>query len=196
MNSFVADLCCQHPVAHPHPGVPVGPCCATVATRSAAGGDAWTPAGRRCWCLPIAVTATVTPAWRPGRHRRWRPSTATVREALDLLAAQAPTMGQVLAGSTRLWYVILDGTRIRIDRVAEDRPYYSGKHQRHGVNVQIPADARGRHAGPRRSGLPGTPGRTSSCHSAADPAGYRVTGGRSSATGPVTGQPANAPSRL
>ena len=119
-----------------------------------------------------------------------------VREALDLLAAQAPTMGQVLAGSTRLWYVILDGTRICIDRVAEDRPYYSGKHQRHGVNVQIPADARGRPAGPRRSGLPGTPGRTSSCHSAADPAGYRVTGGRSSATGPVTGQPANAPSRL
>jgi len=50
-----------------------------------------------------------------------------VREALDLLAAQAPTMGQVLAGSTRLWYVILDGTRIRIDRVAEDRPYYSGQ---------------------------------------------------------------------
>jgi hypothetical protein len=42
-----------------------------------------------------------------------------------------------------LW-VILDGTLIPIDRVAEDRPYYSGKHKRHGVNVQVLADTRGR----------------------------------------------------
>jgi DDE superfamily endonuclease len=40
--------------------------------------------------------------------------------------------------------VILDGTLIPIDRVAVDRPYYSGKHKRHGVNVQILADNRGR----------------------------------------------------
>jgi hypothetical protein len=39
--------------------------------------------------------------------------------------------------------VILDGTPIPIDRVAEDRPYYSGKHKRHGVNVQTLADTRG-----------------------------------------------------
>jgi transposase len=67
-----------------------------------------------------------------------------VREALDLLAAKAPTLVQVLAGCAHLWYVILDGTLIRIDRVAEDRPYYSGKHQRHGVNVQVLADPHGR----------------------------------------------------
>jgi len=67
-----------------------------------------------------------------------------VREALDLLAAQAPTLAQVLAGCGHLWYLILDGTLIRINRVAEDRPYYSGKHKRHGVNVQILADPRGR----------------------------------------------------
>jgi len=66
-----------------------------------------------------------------------------VREALDLLAAQAPSLTQVLAGCVRLWYVILDGTRVRIDRVAEDRPYYSGKHKRHGMNVQVIADPRG-----------------------------------------------------
>jgi hypothetical protein len=30
--------------------------------------------------------------------------------------------------------------------VAEDRAHYSGKHQRHGINVQILADPRGRRA--------------------------------------------------
>ena len=67
-----------------------------------------------------------------------------VREAVDLLAAQAPTLEQVISEAVPLCYVILDGTLIRIDRVAEDRPYYSGKHKRHGVNVQILADCRGR----------------------------------------------------
>jgi hypothetical protein len=74
-------------------------------------------------------------------------STATVyryiREALALLAAQAPTLDQVVYRASRLLYLILDGTLIPIDRVAEDRPYYSGKHKRHGVNVQVLADTRG-----------------------------------------------------
>jgi hypothetical protein len=38
-------------------------------------------------------------------------------------------------------FVILDGTLMRIDRVAmvsgRDRPYYSGKHKCHGVNMQV-----------------------------------------------------------
>jgi hypothetical protein len=42
-----------------------------------------------------------------------------------------------------LAYAILDGTLIPIDRVAEDCPYYSGKHKRHGVNVQVLADPSG-----------------------------------------------------
>lgn len=67
-----------------------------------------------------------------------------IREATKLLADQAPSLQQAIAAATRLWYVILDGTLIRIDRVAEDRPYYSGKHKRHGVNVQVLADPRGR----------------------------------------------------
>ena len=45
---------------------------------------------------------------------------------------------------TRLAYAILDGTLIPIDRVADQRPYYSGTHKRHGVNVQVLADAAGR----------------------------------------------------
>jgi hypothetical protein len=34
-------------------------------------------------------------------------------------------------------YVILDGTLIPIDRVAADRPSYSGKHKKHGMNLQV-----------------------------------------------------------
>jgi DDE superfamily endonuclease len=44
----------------------------------------------------------------------------------------------------RLAYAILDGTLIPIDRVADQKPYYSEKHKRHGVNVQVIADAAGR----------------------------------------------------
>jgi hypothetical protein len=41
-------------------------------------------------------------------------------------------------------YVILDGTLLPIDRIAADRPYHSGKHRKHGVNVQVIADPFGR----------------------------------------------------
>ncbi|MEV0200317.1 transposase family protein, partial [Nonomuraea sp. NPDC050691] len=44
----------------------------------------------------------------------------------------------------RLAYAILDGTLIPIDRLADERPYYSGKHKQHGVNVQLLADPMGR----------------------------------------------------
>jgi hypothetical protein len=32
-------------------------------------------------------------------------------------------------------YVIIDGTLIPIDRIAADRPFYSGKHHMHGMNL-------------------------------------------------------------
>ena len=38
----------------------------------------------------------------------------------------------------------VDGTLIPIDRVHDQKPYYSGKHRRHGMNVQVIADAAGR----------------------------------------------------
>ncbi|GGY10579.1 hypothetical protein GCM10010358_73850 [Streptomyces minutiscleroticus] len=41
-------------------------------------------------------------------------------------------------------YVILDGTLLPIDRIAADRPYYSGKKKHHGMNVQVLADPAGR----------------------------------------------------
>ena len=33
--------------------------------------------------------------------------------------------------------MVIDGTLIAIDRVATDRPFYSGKHRRHGMNLQV-----------------------------------------------------------
>ncbi|MCZ7428605.1 transposase family protein [Micromonospora sp. WMMA1949] len=67
-----------------------------------------------------------------------------VREAVDLLAAAADDLATVMARVRQLACAILDGTLISIDRVADQRPYYSGKHKRHGVNVQVIADAVGR----------------------------------------------------
>jgi hypothetical protein len=44
----------------------------------------------------------------------------------------------------QLAYAILDATLIPIDRVADQWPYYSSKHKRHGVNMQVIADTAGR----------------------------------------------------
>jgi hypothetical protein len=67
-----------------------------------------------------------------------------VREAVDLLAALADDLTAATARAAQLAYAILDGTLITIDRVADQKPYYSGKHKRHGVNVQVLADPAGR----------------------------------------------------
>ena len=71
-----------------------------------------------------------------------------LREALELLAAMAPTLAEAIEVARGKAYVILDGTLLRIDRVGmtggRDRPYYSGKHKCHGVNVQVIADPAGR----------------------------------------------------
>lgn len=71
-----------------------------------------------------------------------------LREALDLLAAMAPTLQQAIEVARGKAHVILDGTLLRIDRIGmtggRDRPYYSGKHKCHGLNVQVIADPVGR----------------------------------------------------
>ncbi len=71
-----------------------------------------------------------------------------IRDALEVLAALAPSLADAMAVAARKAFVILDGTLLRIDRVAmgsgRDRPYYSGKHKAHGVNVQVLADPAGR----------------------------------------------------
>ena len=65
-----------------------------------------------------------------GTTMAWRYANETV----ELLAARAPRLRQAIRDAKRAgWaYVVLDGTLIPVDRVAADRPFYSGKHRRHG----------------------------------------------------------------
>jgi hypothetical protein len=61
------------------------------------------------------------------------------------LARRAPKLRRALREATRdgMACVIIDGTLIPIDRVAADRPFYSGKHQIHGMNLQVIASPDG-----------------------------------------------------
>jgi hypothetical protein len=38
---------------------------------------------------------------------------------------------------------VIDGTLIPVDRVAADKPFYSGKHKKHGLNLQVIASPDG-----------------------------------------------------
>jgi hypothetical protein len=65
-------------------------------------------------------------------------------EAVEVLAALAPSLAEAARTASTKAFVLLDGTLLPIDRIAADRPYYSGKHKKHGMNVQILADSAGR----------------------------------------------------
>lgn len=67
-----------------------------------------------------------------------------IAEAVDVLAALAPDLAAAVKTAARKAFVILDGTLLPIDRIAADRPFYSGKHKKHGMNVQVIADPHGR----------------------------------------------------
>jgi hypothetical protein len=70
-----------------------------------------------------------------GTATAWRYVSETVR----LLAARAPRLAPALRAAKKAGhaFVVIDGTLIAIDRVARDRPFYSGKHKRHGMNLQV-----------------------------------------------------------
>jgi hypothetical protein len=70
-----------------------------------------------------------------GTTTAWR----YAEETVTLLAARAPKLRQAIrnAKNAGYAYVVLDGTLIPIDRVAADRPFYSGKHHKHGMNLQV-----------------------------------------------------------
>lgn len=79
-----------------------------------------------------------------------------VDETIEVLASWAPGLHEPLTGPGEGDFVIVDGTVIPTDRVAADEPYYSQKHKKHGMNVQVIA---------RPDGTPlwfsrATPGRT------------------------------------
>ena len=66
-----------------------------------------------------------------GTATAWR----YVNETVALLAARAPKLRKAVREAEKAVhaYVVVDGTLIPIDRVAADRPFYSGKHKRHGI---------------------------------------------------------------
>jgi hypothetical protein len=70
-----------------------------------------------------------------GTSTAWR----YVRETVALLAARSPKLRDALATAKKAGhaFVVIDGTLIPIDRVAADRPFYSGKHRKHGMNLQV-----------------------------------------------------------
>ncbi|WP_327418357.1 transposase family protein [Streptomyces sp. NBC_01233] len=67
-----------------------------------------------------------------------------IREVIEVLATLAPTLAEAMETARTKAFVILDGTLLPIDRIAADTPYYSGKHKRHGMNVQVLTDPFGR----------------------------------------------------
>jgi hypothetical protein len=76
-----------------------------------------------------------------GTATAWR----YARETITLLAARAPKLRSALAAAKKAGhaFVVTGGTLIPIDRVAADRPFYSGKHRRHGMNLQVIASPAG-----------------------------------------------------
>ena len=76
-----------------------------------------------------------------GTTTAWR----YVNETVALLAARAPKLRKAVRDAKKAGhaYVVLDGTLIPIDRVAADRPFYSGKHRKHGMNLQVIASPDG-----------------------------------------------------
>jgi hypothetical protein len=76
-----------------------------------------------------------------GTATAWR----YVSETVALLAARSPKLRKALREATKAGhaYVVIDGTLIPIDRLAADRPFYSGKHRRHGMNLQVIASPDG-----------------------------------------------------
>ena len=73
------------------------------------------------WTAPVAET-----------HRRRQATTVYryVTEAVELLAALAPTLAEAVRSASMKAYPILDGTLLPIDRIAADRPFCSGSNTR------------------------------------------------------------------
>ena len=79
--------------------------------------------------------AQVAAGFGVGTATAWR----YVHEAVALLAARAPKIRAAVRAAKKagMPFVVVDGTLIRTDRVAADRPFYSGKHHCHGMNLQV-----------------------------------------------------------
>jgi hypothetical protein len=82
--------------------------------------------------------AALAAGFEAGATTAWR----YVKEVVELLAARAPKLRKAIRDAKKAGYacVIADGTLIPIDRVAKDRPSYSGKHPARRGAVALPGD--------------------------------------------------------
>ncbi|SDP61894.1 DDE superfamily endonuclease [Streptomyces sp. cf386] len=78
-----------------------------------------------------------------------------ITEAIDLLAVQASNLATAVTAASAKAFAILDGTLLPIDRMAANRPLCSGKHKKHGMNVQVMADPYGKLLWASHRGGPG-----------------------------------------
>jgi hypothetical protein len=85
--------------------------------------------------------AELAAGFEVGTATAWR----YIQETVALLAARAPKLRHAVRQAKKAGhaYVVLDGTLIPVDRVAADRPFYSGKHKKHGMNLQVIASPDG-----------------------------------------------------
>ena len=101
------------------------------------------PAALDCGDVDAATSSQFNFNWPGcvGTTTAWR----YVEETVALLAARAPKLRRAVRDAKKAGYasVVLDGTLIPIDRVAADRPFYSGKHKKHGMNLQVIASPDG-----------------------------------------------------
>ncbi|GAA3685188.1 hypothetical protein GCM10022267_84990 [Lentzea roselyniae] len=98
-----------------------------------------------CWCWFTCARMSRSPRPEPGSGVSATNCWRYVNETVELLAKRSPKLRQALRTAKR-WgcaYVVLDGTLIPIDRIVADRPFYSGKHKMHGVNLQVIATPEG-----------------------------------------------------
>jgi hypothetical protein len=126
-----------------------------------------------------------------GTSTAWRYANETVA----LLATRAPRLRKAVREAKKKGYayVVLDGTLIPVDRVAADRPFHSGKHKKHGMNLQVIASPNGGilwglRAGARQEGRVdlGCPGRARG--RGPDRPGRQGLPGRRARESPVQGQ--------
>jgi hypothetical protein len=110
-------------------------------------GHAMAPASRRTAGIAHARAPAMRPHLRPARSRVRLGTTTAYRyinEAVEVLTALTPTLAEAMKAASAKAFVILHGTLLLIDRIAADRPFYSGKHKKHGMNVQVLTDPVGR----------------------------------------------------
>src|SRR5574341_327679 len=101
-------------------------------------GGSWyrMPPGRQgllvlVWFRKNHTFAELAGGFNVGLTTAWR----YVQQVLSLLAPLAASLPNALAAADRNRFIVLDGTCIGIDRVA-DRRYWCGQHRRDEVNIQ------------------------------------------------------------